>query len=217
MAEDVCKELAAQARGASVVLGACAEVFLNEPTEAVLADIRAVASAVGEGAFESLVADAALRQRYYDRMFVTSSAHYVPLRESCVARGGRDESGAFRYAGVQSARADHALRCYKAVGFDFTQMAGCDFARKSLSADALASELGFLAYLEAGAAAAAERGDEAQAAHWGQLAARFAREHLGAWVGTAAECLASTDDDLYAKTCALAAGVVHELAQGARG
>lgn len=204
---DALDEKAGAARGFSVVFDACAALFLNEPTDQVLSDIRQVACALGAGGFDGPEADAAdstLKQRYYDRLFVTSSRCYVPLIESCIARGGMDESGAMRYASVESSRGDHALRCYETVGFDYRALAGYPLAVSSLRPDSLAAELAFLAFCTRREAESWEAGDADQAAHWNRLARQFACEHVQPWIGSAAACLAATEDDVYARACRLA-------------
>ena len=103
-------EKAAEARGFSVVFDACAEAFLDEPDEAIIDDVRKVAAALGQDGFD-FATDDDLKQRYYDRLFVTSTPYYVPLIESSIARGGEDEDGVMRYASIQSDLTDHVLRC----------------------------------------------------------------------------------------------------------
>lgn len=203
-------EKAAEARGFSVVFDACAEAFLDEPDEAIIDDVRKVAAALGQDGFD-FVADDDLKQRYYDRLFVTSTPYYVPLIESSVARGAEDEDGVMRYASIQSDLTDHVLRCYHTVEFDFQALSGYDLAVKSLHPDSLASELAFLAFCKKREAECWESSDEAQAEHWAQLAAQFSKQHAGRWVGKAADCLARTDEDFYAHACALAAAAAEAL------
>lgn len=204
---------AAEARGFSVVFDACAEAFLDEPDEAIVDDVRKVAEALGQEGFGFAVDDD-LKQRYYDRLFVSSTAHYVPLIESSVARGAEDDQGVMRYASVQSDLTDHVLRCYRVVGFDYQALSGYDLAVKSLHPDSLASELAFLAFCKGREAACWDEADESQALHWGQLAAQFSRQHAAQWMDKAAACLAATDDDFYARTCALAAAAAQALTEG---
>ena len=158
-------EKAAEARGFSVVFDACAEAFLDEPDEAIIDDVRKVAAALGQDGFD-FIADDDLKQRYYDRLFVTSTPYYVPLIESSVARGAEDEDGVMRYASTQSDLTDHVLRCYHTVEFDFQALSGYDLAVKSLHPDSLASELAFLAFCKKREAECWESSDEAQAEHW---------------------------------------------------
>ena len=193
-------EKAAEARGFSVVFDACAEAFLDEPDEAIIDDVRKVAAALGQDGFD-FVADDDLKQRYYDRLFVTSTPYYVPLIESSVARGAEDEDG--------------VMRCYHTVEFDFQALSGYDLAVKSLHPDSLASELAFLAFCKKREAECWESSDEAQAEHWAQLAAQFSKQHASRWVGKAADCLARTDEDFYAHACALAAAAAEALLEEA--
>lgn len=203
-------ENAAEARSFSVVFDACAEAFLDEPSEAIVADVSKVAAALGQDGF-NVVVDDALRQRYYDRLFVSSTPYYVPLIESSIARGGEGENGVMHYASTQSDLSDHVLRCYRTVGFDYQALSGYGLAVKSLHPDSLASELAFLSFCKKREAECWESSDEAQAEHWARLASQFANQHLARWVSKAAECLARTDDDLYAFVCALAAAMTRVL------
>lgn len=207
-------EKAAEARGFSVVFDACAEAFLDEPDEAIIDDVRKVAAALGQDGFD-FAADDDLKQRYYDRLFVTSTPYYVPLIESSIARGGKDEDGVMRYASIQSDLTDHVLRCYHTVEFDFQALSGYDLAVKSLHPDSLASELAFLAFCKKREAECWESSDEAQAEHWAQLAAQFSKQHASRWVSKAADCLARTDEDFYAHACALAAAAAEALLEEA--
>ena len=133
-------------RGVKVLAEACAEALVNEPTPEVLADLRKVAAALGGGLFDGIEPDGALRQRYYDRMFVTTSPHYVPLIESSVANR-IEADGRVSYGAVSSSKSDHVIRCYKTAGFDYTGMRGYEIAVKSLHPDSMASELAFMAFL----------------------------------------------------------------------
>lgn len=210
---------AAEARGFAVAFDACAAVFLNEPTAQVLGDVRRVAQALGDSSLDDACADArceaeegaALRQRFYDRAVVVSSPVYVPLQESCVYGSTVDDKGVAHYNTVNSTRGDHALRCYKTLGFDFESLPGYHILTKVLRCDYISCELAFLAFMKNGEAQAWEHGDEQTAEHWHGLATRFARDHAGTWIGTAAERLAASDDDVYARVCAFAANVVKTL------
>lgn len=189
-------------RGFGVIMQACAEAFLNEPSDGVVGDLQRVAEALGDDRFSGIEPGADLRQRYYDRLFVPTSPVYVPLLEGSV-RGAAEEDGRMRYGATSSSQADHVLACYRAVGFDYRALEGYESAVKALKPDSLAAELAFLAFL-AGAAADAE-GDAAAAQRAFELLAQFAREHAARWFSKAAACLAAGDDDLYARAAALAA------------
>ena len=203
-------EQALEARGRAVLFDACAAAFLREPDADVVAGVRAVQRALGVP--EEPAADAAtLHERFSERLFVPVSPYYVPLQESCVYGSAREAGGRVRYGSVQSSRSDHVHRCYKAVGFDMGSLAASELVRGTLHADYLGCELAFLAYLSAGEAAAWEAADAPAAEHWHGLAERFAREHAGAWFSTAAERLVATEEDFYARTCALAADCVQGL------
>lgn len=214
-------ERAGEARGFAVAFDALAAAFLNEPSEQVLGDVRRVAQALGVTTLDEQTAEgccageagAALRQRYYDRVIVASSPVHVPLLENCVAGSAVDDKGVAHYNAVQGSRGDHVLRCYRALGFDFKALPGYHLLIQTLHCDYIGCELAFLAFMKSGEAQAWEAGDEAQAAHWHELALRFARDHAGSWLPTAAKRLAATDDDVYARMCAFAADVTATLAE----
>lgn len=189
-------ETALQMRGLSTLLDVCAEGFLNEPRPSVLADLRAVAQAMGDGRFDAFEASDELTQRYYDRVLVASSPLFVPLQESCVRRSAM-QGDTRCYASSGSAYAGHVERCYQAAGFDVGLLKGFDLALRSLRPDSLAAELAFVAFL------LRQAGE-----HPAQLAAQFCTEHLCRWVGIAQECLMETDDDLYARLGAFSAEAV---------
>ncbi len=198
-------EMAAVANGLATAFSACAEAFLNEPSERVVSDVRAVAQAFGDASFDDVAFEDGMVLRYNDRMFVTNSPLFVPLHEGCVALGGVDDQGVMRYASVESNRRSHVARCYRAVGFDERALSGFAPAVESLHEDSLAAELAFLAYLKGREARAWESEETEEARRWSGLAARFSREHAKGWVRKAAACLAAGDDDFYARTCRLAA------------
>ena len=132
-------------QGFAVIAEACAEAFLNEPSAQIVDDVARVARALGDGRLDGVVADEALRQRYSERFFVPTSPLYVPLSE-CSVRGAAEEEGRVRYAPVSGAQADHVLKCYRAVGFDYRALAGFGPAVGSLRPDSLAAELAFMAF-----------------------------------------------------------------------
>lgn len=204
---------AAEARGFAVTLDTCASVFLNEPTSQLIDNLRTVAQAVDNTDFDDIVVTPELVQRYADRIFVSSSPVHVPLLESCIAGSTVDKDGVTRYGSSQSNRGDHVFRCYKTLGFDPAQLAGDPVAVKSLHADSLAAELAFLAFMKAGEAQSWDAGDDAAAHRWHDLAQRFAKEHANAWLPRAADYLRIRADDLYARTCALAADAVATIAE----
>lgn len=198
-------EMAAIANGFATAFSACAEAFLNEPSERVVSDVRAVAQAFGDESLDDIAFEDGMVLRYNDRMFVTNSPLFVPLHEGCVALGGEDDHGVMRYASVESSRRSHVARCYRTVGFDERALSGFAPAVESLHEDSLAAELAFLAYLKSREAAAWESGETGEARRWAGLAARFLREHAKTWMSKAASCLASGENDFYARTCRLAA------------
>lgn len=203
-------ERAEVARGVGVVLDACAGALLNEPGENVVGDMRSVASALGLS--ERFRGDdkplAWLVQRYYDRFFVSTSPLYVPCQESCLRGSWVDEDGVRRYGATFSAHADHVVRCYGSVGFDWRALRGSELTLKTLKPDSLAVELAFLAHLKR---CEARADDPEQAQRCARLARQFGREHLGTWLPLAACMLAEGDDDWYASVASLADVAVASL------
>lgn len=193
------EELRGLARGYAVLARACAAVLVNEPGDAVVADLVGVARALGDGRFDGIAVDDALRQRYYDRFFVSSTPYFVPLTESAVVKRWISE-GCLHYGALDSARCDHVQRCYKTVGFDWRALQGYAPAIQNLHPDSMASELAFMAGLADAAAAAPEGRGETPL----RLLGEFARLHAR-WFADGAACLAATADDLYARTAAFAA------------
>lgn len=194
-AEDVRCMTADELLGFAALFETCARTLLEEPDAAVLSHLRVVAAPLGERGFDALAPGPELTERYYDRMFVSSSPLYVPLVESSVARrvisGGR-----LVYGALAGPAADHALACYRATGFDYRALPGYHLAVASLRPDSMACELAFLAALARAATGGAPAARE--------LLTQFACRH-GAWFSDAADCLARTDDDLYARVARLAA------------
>lgn len=193
--------------GFAVVAEACAEALVNEPSPQVVGDLARVARVLGDDRFDSIELDAALAQHYYDRFFVPTSPLYVPLCESSV-RAADEREGRVTYAPATSSQADHVLKCYHAVGFDYRALEGFAPAVRALRPDSMACELAFMAFLARSAAAQA---DPAVAGRAGELLRQFAREHAAAWFGKAARCLGRSADDLYARTASLAAEAAEPL------
>lgn len=192
------EERAGMLRGYAVLARACAAVLVNEPSDKVIADIDRVARTLDDESFANIVADDTLRQRYYDRFFVSSTPYFVPLTESAVVKRWTSE-GRLHYGALDSARCDHVQRCYKTVGFDCRAIEGYAPAIQNLHPDSMACELVFLA----GLAEVATHGEvSAPAAE--RLLVEFARLHAR-WFADAATCLTATDNDLYARTVAFAA------------
>ena len=196
-------------RGFAAVAEACARALVNEPSSDVVRDVRRVARALGMTRFDRVEPGAALRQRYYDRFFVSAGPLFAPLVESCV-RGAQVQDGRRSFGVAGGPAADHALRCYRAVGFDYRALEGFAPAVAQLRPDSMACELAFMASL---ARCACEGGEDAAAARSVELLRRFAREHAAGWFGAAAEALRRADDDFYAGVCALAAEAADVWAQ----
>lgn len=183
-----------------VVLRHCAHALLNPPDPPTVRTTEALAAALGLEPC-SCKADAALAQRCCDRFAVASSIHYVPLLEACIR--GMDACGtAVRYGPTGSLHSDHVERCYDAVGFDWRSLPCSGPAAATLRATSLACECAFMASL---CAAAADAGTEDRRARAAALLQEFACAHAAVWFRPAAERLAATDDDYYARVCMLAA------------
>ena len=204
---------ATEALGFAAVFETCASAFLNEPSDALIEKVRLVAQAVDNHGFDQTVADAALKQRYADRIYVTSSPYHVPLLESCIVGSAADEHGVVRYGPSQSNRGDHVYRCYKTLQFNIEDLPGSPVAVKSLKADSLASELAFLAFMKNNEATSWQMGDRASAQRWHDFARTFAKDHANVWMPTAVKWMAATEDDFYARVCDLAAEAVAAVAK----
>ena len=200
------EEWAAFLQGFGTLCEACAAVLLNEPAQPLVDNLVRVAHALGDGRFDGIVADEALQQRFVDRTIVSCSPYFVPLTESCVTKRVPMD-GRVRYGSYESAAGDHVLRCYKAVGFDYAALEGYAFLTTQLRPDAMACELAFMASLAHAAAPEVAAGKES---HAEELLLKFAGRHTR-WFDAAAECLAASDDDLYARTAAFAAESVAAL------
>lgn len=199
---------AQEARAASVVYEALAAALLNLPDARIVTDTTRIASLLGSSAFDDPAAIRIDEQRYNDRFFVSSSACFVPLSESCV-RGAAAIDGIVRFGNTADAGTDHVARCFRAVGFDERKLAGHPLAVRSLRVDSLASELAFIAFLARSEAHAGEA-EHTQGAGSAQRALQraFLAEHLGCWIDKAARLVADTGEDFYARVVALAAAWV---------
>ena len=149
----------------------------------------------------AVVADEGLRQRFFDRMVVTSTPFFVPLTESAVTRR-LPMDGRTRYGSLSGPRADHALQCYRAVGFSYGSIKGCPAVVQGLRPDSMAVELAFVCALAQ--SALGEGGANAV-----RLLGEFVRSHTR-WFADAAMCLSGHGEDLYATVAAMSA----RLAQG---
>lgn len=192
-------------RGFAVAAEACAGALVNEPSAEVVREVRRVAQALGLQQFDCLEPGADLRQRYYDRFFVSASPYYVPLVESCI-RGAWELDGRRSFGSANGPAADHALRCYRAVGFDFRALDGFELAVKQLRPDSMACELAFMAALARNACGC--ESDYAAAARSEKLLRQFVCEHAAGWFKAAESALRRTDADFYADVCGLAADAV---------
>ena len=189
------------AQAAATVFEACAEAFLNEPVEAVVEDVRLVASALGPEAGASWVACEALEQRMYDRVIVPTSPFYVPLFENCIAVHVRDGV----YGPLGGVRCSEVAKCYKAAGFDYRSLAASPSIKAVVHADYIGCECAFLAFLKR---CEAESADEAGRAHINDLARQFARSHAGLWFSPARDLMAEAGEDFYTDVATLAESAV---------
>lgn len=141
-----------------------------------------------------------LRQRYFDRFFVTTSPVYMPLSEQCVRKAQKIDEH-WRFGQKLGSYTTHVAECYRIAAFDFRKLIGFEPAIQSLATDSLAAETAFIGYLlskqlESNAAAGRQ---------WNEFREKFIDEHLGQWVVKAAAIMASQADDIYAETVALLA------------
>ncbi len=194
-------------RGMSTVYEAVAEALLNIPSSTVIADIERVASAMGDDRFARIEPSPDLEQRFYNRFFVASSAYHIAWSESGVWNSGVVD-GRIEYASPVPSRKAHAIACYEEAGFDYRKLTGYEIAVSTLSPDAFASELAFMAYLHDGAARAAEAGDPPSAQANLHLAKQFLEQHLSRWASSLAEMAAIAGDDFYARIATFAADII---------
>ena len=208
LACDVLADRADEALGASCFLGALSRVFAQHPVQSdidVLAEIASLLGAEGLGEFEA----ESLAEHFDERFYVPCSARYVPLTESCLRRAQNDD-GMWRFGSRESAWRSHALRCYAAAGYEWRGVAG-NAPERAIEPDSLAVELAFLSYLAGHEAVAARRGDATGADMARSLFTAFAREHLSQWLPKAAECLAASEDDFFARATHLADAAVQAM------
>ena len=195
------------ARAQATAFGVCAAALLNEPTFSLIEDVEKVAHVLGNGCFEDLVDSGDLFQRYYDRFFVPVSSYYVPLVESCVARRRQTESG-WELGSYDGPSADHVLRCYKTVGFDWRGLEGYTLAVQTAKPDSLAIEAAFVAFLKK----AESQAETADCKSIGLLCDEFVRLHPARWAGDAAMLMEQKGDDFYARMVRLLAQLFEALA-----
>ena len=194
-------EVEAVNHGACTVYETLAEALLNVPSEQVLADVCDVAHVFGVSEFDDELADDALEQCYYNRMFVASHPCYVALSESMVVSAGIVD-GRVEYGSPAQGRRAQVVSCYKKVGFSHKSLEGFDLSIQSLKADSLASELAFMAFLHHGAGEGAAHGDIAKMKTYHRLALHFLEQHLSAWAQKAAHLAAASGEDFYSRLCA---------------
>lgn len=202
--DETAAESAMEARAAGLVYETLAEALLNVPDERILSDVARVADVLGAEGLGRFEAGADLEQRYFDRFFVPSSPYFVPLSESCL-RGSAVVDGARRYGPTAGPDIDHVEQCYRSWSFELSSLTGYPLAVKTLRADSLASELAFAALL---AQAESEARSEDEAKRCRTWRGRFVNRHLARWADQAAEAVAETDDDFFARLCALVAAWV---------
>lgn len=195
------------ARAQATVFGVCAAALLNEPTPSLVEDIEKVSHTLGDGCFEGLVDGGDLSQCYYDRFFVPVSPYYVPLVESCVMQRRQTENG-WELGSCDGPSADHVLRCYKIVGFDWRELEGCALAVQTAKPDSLAIEAAFVAFLKK----AESQAEKADCESIGQLCDEFVRLHPARWAGDAAMLMEQKGDDFYVRTVRLLAKLFEAFA-----
>ena len=137
------KELRTVLEGAAGLSRLCSRALIEEPTQELVDEVVRAADAMGVAPAGAVVADEGLRQRFFDRMVVTSTPFFVPLTESAVTRR-LPMDGRTRYGSLSGPRADHALQCYRAVGFSYGSIKGCPAVVQGLRPDSMAVELAFV-------------------------------------------------------------------------
>ena len=191
-----------QLEGFRHVTALLVNALVNQPSNQIILDMQGLSALLGADNFNDLQAGEALDQRYYDRFFVASSQHFVPLQESSIL-GMIEHNGRIQYASSRSQRSNHVKKCYLAVGFDYTKISGFAPAVSKLRADSMASQLAFMSFLANNSIVNWES-NKASAEHSCELLNQFISNHSSKWFEKAAECMRKTDDDFYAKICDLA-------------
>jgi hypothetical protein len=180
-------------------------ILVNEPDDRVLRAYESICSLVGSRKpvdKHSLLtqADVVLKQRYFDRFFVTTSLFYAPLNEQCIRRAYQSD-GAWRFGQRAGTYSLHVAECYHLAGFDFKMLNGFEPTVKTLLVDSLAAETAFMGHLLIKQSEA----DHEAAKQWDEFRRVFINEHLGQWVSKAATIMRSQADDLYAEAVSLLA------------
>ena len=196
------KELRTVLEGAAGLSRLCSRALIEEPTQELVDEVVRAADAMGVAPAGAVVADEGRRQRFFDRMVVTSTPFFVPLTESAVTRR-LPMDGRTRYGSLSGPRADHALQCYRAVGFSYGSIKGCPAVVQGLRPDSMAVELAFVCALAQ--SALGEGGTNAV-----RLLGEFVRSHTR-WFADAAMCLSGHGEDLYATVAAMSARLVQGL------
>lgn len=193
---------AEEAQAAAAVYETLAKTLVSLPDDKTVADAVHLAALLGAPKLADGPIEAdQLERRFYDRFFVTTSPFFVLLAESAL-RGSALVDGVRRYGPTADQHTDHAAHCYRLAKFNPHGLEGFAPAVETLRADSLAAELAFMAFLARGEAAAETPGDALRCRTW---QAAFLDSHLACWTQKAADVLAETDDDFYARTVALAA------------
>ena len=194
--------------GVGVLASVCARALVNKPDQSVIDAVFGVAQALGDDRFTDFSPNATLTQRFYDRFFVTNSPFYIPLYESSI-RGALPSDGRVRYASVQGPATEHVQNCDRAIGFNISTIEGFDLSIKSLKPDSMAAELWCMASLVEVATSTREEKPVRDRAE--VLLYQFAESHPAHWFKQVSDYMSATDDDFYARVCALAADGVEVL------
>lgn len=123
-------------KGCAAVLALCSRALLEEPANALVADVLACGERLGL-AFHQDLSEEELSQRFSDRFFVPVSPWYIPLREQCV-RTAQIQGDRVVYGSVSGQYAVHVQECYQTVKFNWQDTAGSSLRTSVLSADDLA-------------------------------------------------------------------------------
>lgn len=185
--------------GISVTYEVLAEGFARLPDVVCLDDLKKTANLISYVGFDSFSPTDELEQRYFDRVFVSSSPYFVPLSEVSI-RHARIDGSHISFGLSAGAETDHVLRCYETAGFDYKRIKGFDITVETLKPDSLICELSFMSHLHRGSAQDVRNGNV-----YDRLALNFLETHLCTWAGKAALILGRTEDDFYARLCSLAA------------
>jgi putative dimethyl sulfoxide reductase chaperone len=176
-----------------------ASCVLSEPTGDSLAAAGTLFSHLLPALQLPVPDQAAVRQEYYDRLFVPMSRRYVPPFESAIRGRTARKGGRPGYGPLMGPAACEVGAAYAAVGFDPAVLTIYEPIRGLRMPDFLGFELAFMAFLVKEQAAADASGATEQAQRWHSLQRQFLEEHLTGWTADLATLAGEAGPGFYAE------------------